>query len=249
MSPHQRETKAHPHELSVVIPTFNERENLEILIPSVENVFLKHGIDGEIIVVDDRSTDGSAEVLTELTRTCPSLRVRIRSGPPSIARAWYEGFDLASKENIVCIDGDLCHDPNYFPAMLARLEAADLVIGSRYLGRSMMVKDKSWLASHVSFVGRFLTRLATGFQETDTSHSFRLFRKSVFENIKMQLKSEGNVFLIEFLILAKRHGTRVTEIPIEYGKRIHGETKLRVFREGIRYLKYIATVLSMRFRS
>jgi dolichol-phosphate mannosyltransferase len=234
--------------LSVVIPTFNERENLKILIPSVENVFLKHGIDGEIIVVDDRSTDGSAEVLAELTAKCPSLRVRIRDGSPSIARAWYEGFDLASKENIVCIDGDLCHDPNYFPAMLARLDQADLVIGSRYLARSMMVKDKSWLASYVSFVGQFLTRLATGFQETDTSHSFRLFKKSVFENIKTQLKSEGNVFLIEFLILAKRQGCRVTEIPIEYGKRIHGETKLRVFREGIRYLKYIATVLSMRFR-
>jgi hypothetical protein len=113
----------------------------------------------------------------------------------------------------------------------------------------MMVKDKSWLASYVSFAGQFITRITTGFQETDTSHSFRLFKKSVFEGIKHNLKREGNVFLIEFLILAKRNGCRVTEIPIEYGKRIHGVTKLRVFREGLRYLRYIGTVLSMRLRS
>ena len=234
--------------MSVVVPTFNERENLKILVPQIQQVFDRNDIDGEIVIVDDRSTDGSREVLEDLQRTYQNLVVRIRSGPPSIARAWYEGFDLASKENIVCIDGDLCHDPNYFPAMLTHLETNDLVIGSRYMTQAMMMKDKSWLSTHVSFLGQFLTRYVTGFRETDISHSFRLFRKSVFEGIKQHLKSEGNVFLIEFLILAKRNGCRVTEIPIEYGKRIHGETKLRVFREGMRYLRYIVTVLSMRLR-
>jgi dolichol-phosphate mannosyltransferase len=237
------------HALSVVVPTFNERENIRVLVPMIQDVFEKNGIDGEIVIVDDRSTDGSFELFESLARTYRNLIIRIRSGAPSIARAWYEGFELASKENIVCIDGDLCHDPAYFPDMLSRLDQNDLVIGSRYLEKTMMVKDKSWLASYVSFVGQFITRLATGFRETDTSHSFRLFRKSVFEAIKGRLKSEGNVFLIEFLILAKNGGCRVTEIPIKYGKRIHGETKLKVFREGIRYLKYIATVLSMRLRS
>jgi dolichol-phosphate mannosyltransferase len=236
-------------ELSVVIPTFNERENLAILIPRIEQVFQDNGIRGEIVIVDDNSTDGSLDVLSELAKTYDNLVVSVRQGLPSIARAWFEGFDLASKENVVCIDGDLCHDPNYFPAMLAQLDSHDLVIGSRYMDRSMMMKDKSWLASYVSFVGQILTRFATGFRETDTSHSFRMFKKSVFQKIKSQLKNEGNVFLIEFLIHAKRNGCRVTEIPIEYGKRVHGETKLRVFREGMRYLRYIFTVISMRLRS
>jgi len=238
-----------PRELSVVIPTYNECENLRILIPRIEEVFQGNGIDGEIVVVDDNSTDGSMEALSELARTYDNLVVSVRQGPPSIARAWFEGFSLASKENVVCIDGDLCHDPNYFPPMLAKLDSYDLVIGSRYLDRSMMVKDKSWLASYVSFVGQILTRFVTGFRETDTSHSFRMFRKTVFLSIKSQLKNEGNVFLIEFLIHAKKNGCRVTEIPIEYGKRVHGETKLRVFREGVRYLRYISTVLSMRLHS
>lgn len=236
-------------ELSVVIPTYNECENLRVLIPSVQRVFQSNDLDGEIVVVDDRSTDGSRELLSELTQVYPNLVVRVREGAPSIARSWFEGFELASKENIVCIDGDLCHDPNYFPAMLSELDSHDLVIGSRYLNRSMMMKDKSWLASYVSFVGQFLTRLATGFRETDTSHSFRMFKKSVFDRVKSRLKNEGNVFLIEFLIHAKRTGCRVTEIPIQYGKRIHGTTKLRVWREGLRYLRYIVTVVSMRLRS
>jgi dolichol-phosphate mannosyltransferase len=234
--------------LSVVIPTFNERENLKILIPQIQRVFEENRFQGEIVVVDDNSTDGSQEVLADLAKKHENLVVSIRKGPPSIARAWFEGFDLASHENIVCIDGDLCHDPRYFPLMLTQLESYDLVIGSRYLDRSMMMRDKSWLASYVSFVGQILTRLATGFRETDTSHSFRMFKKSVFQKIKPRLRNEGNVFLIEFLIHAKRNGCRVTEIPIEYGKRIHGETKLRVFREGLRYLKYIFTVVSMRLR-
>jgi len=236
-------------ELSVVIPTFNERENIAILIPRIQQVFEESGIRGEIVVVDDNSTDGSLAVLSDLAKRYGNLVVSVRKGPPSIARAWFEGFDLASKENIVCIDGDLCHDPKYFPAMLAKLQTHDLVIGSRYLDRSMMMKDKSWLASYVSFVGQILTRFATGFRETDTSHSFRMFQRGVFQSIKSKLKNEGNVFLIEFLIHAKRNGCRVVEIPIQYGKRVHGETKLRVFREGMRYLRYIFTVISMRFRS
>ena len=133
--------------------------------------------------------------------------------------------------------------------MLARLDSNDLVIGSRYLDRSMMMRDKSWLASYVSLVGQFMTRMVTGFTETDTSHSFRMFKKTVFDRIKSRLKNEGNVFLIEFLIHTKGNGFRVTEIPIQYGKRIHGQTKLRVFREGVRYLRYIITVVRMRLRS
>jgi dolichol-phosphate mannosyltransferase len=235
--------------LSVVIPTYNERENLRILIPAIQRVFEQNGMDGEIVIVDDNSTDGSKEVLESFAHDYPNVVVRFRSGRPSIARAWFEGFDLATKENVVCIDGDLCHDPNYFPAMLARLDSNDLVIGSRYLDRLARMKDKSLLASWVSFLGQFITRTVTGFKETDTSHSFRMFKKSVFEKIKGQLKNEGNVFLIEFLIHAKRNGARVTEIPIQYGKRIHGQTKLSVFREGMRYLRYIATVARMRLRS
>jgi len=237
-------------ELSVVIPTFNERENIEVLVPRIQQVFRDHAIDGEIIIVDDRSSDGSHEVLTRMAQEMPNVRVRFREPPNSIARSWHEGFSMAAKENIVCIDADLCHDPNEFPRMLRELGSVDIVIGSRYMAPGALVmKDKSKLARYTSYVGQYITRFTTGFTETDTSHSFRMFKRGVFEAIKGRLSREGNVFLIEFLMYAKREGFRVTEIPIEYGKRIYGETKLKVFKEGMRYLGFIARILLLRLVS
>jgi len=236
-------------QLSVVVPTFNERENILVLVPQILDVFRDAQIDGEIIIVDDRSTDGSREVLDRLEQEHTNVRVKHRDPPPSIARAWYDGFDMAEKENIVCIDADLCHDPKYFPEMLETLHDCDLVIGSRYMESwKANMADKSLPAIYASALARFLTGFVTGFKETDTSHSFRLFRKEVFHRVKDHLKSEGNVFLIEFLIHAKRENFRVREISIEYGKRIHGETKLRVLHEGIRYLKFIAKVWNIRWQ-
>jgi len=227
-------------ELSVVIPTFNERESLQILIPRILEVFRNNQIDGEIIIVDDSSTDGSFELLSGQRRMIPSLRVIFRKPPASISKAWYEGFDAANKKNIVCIDADLCHDPEYFPAMLEKIGEFDIVIGSRYINnRLAMMEDKSMFATYLSMLGQFMTRLATGLKEHDTSHSFRMFKKDVFEAIKGRLINEGNVFLIEFLYYAKRNGAKVIEIPIKYGKRVHGSTKLRISREGLRYLKFI----------
>jgi dolichol-phosphate mannosyltransferase len=227
-------------ELSVVIPTFNEKENLTILIPRILDIFKKNQIDGEIVIVDDRSTDGSFEFLTEQVKSIPELKVIFRTPPPSISRAWFEGFDAASKQNIVCIDADLCHDPEYFPQMLEKLEEYDLVIGSRYTGSfTNGMREKSLLTRFISFVGQHISRFTLGFTETDTSHSFRMFRKEVFSSIKNNLTKEGNVFLIQFLYYTKRHKFNVTEIPIVYGKRIYGKTKLKIMKEGIRYLRFV----------
>ena len=230
-------------ELSVVIPTYNEKENIKILIPKILNVLNDHDITGEIIIVDDQSADGSRTVLKELEAKIPCLKVIFREPPNSLARSWFEGFDNASKENIVCIDADLCHDPKYFPEMLDKMESFDIVIGSRYMRRRWaMMEDKSFFPVFVSIVGQSLSRIATGFKEFDTSHSFRMFKKKVFLAIREDLKQEGNAFLLEYLYHAKRHGYSTTEIPIEYGKRIHGKTKLKVTKEGIRYLKLITRI-------
>ncbi len=213
-------------ELSVVIPTYNEKENIQILIPRILKTFRKNNIDGQIIIVEDQSTDGSYEIFKELESKISCLKIIFRNSPKSISKAWFDGFSAAEKENVVCIDADLCHEPRYFPLMLEKMDEYDVVIGSRYLkNRIGMIEDKSLFAIYVSILGQYITRLATGFTETDSSHSFRMFKKRVFETIKGELTKEGNVFLIDFLFHAKKAGAKVTEIPIEYGKRIHGETK------------------------
>ena len=227
-------------ELSVIIPTYNEKENLKILLPKILAVFKKNQLDGEIIVVDDRSNDGSFEYLNEQTKLIPELKVIWRIPPPSLSRAWFEGFDATSKNNIVSIDADLCYDPDYLPIMLEKMKDFDVVVGSRYINnRFSVMKGKPVFLATLSIVGQFIARIVTGLEVYDTSSGFRMFKKNVFNAIKRKLKIEGNTFLIEFLYYAKENGAKILEIPIEYGERIHGTTKLKISREGFRYLKFI----------
>lgn len=230
--------------LSVVVPTFNEKENIQILVPRILEVFQKNDIDGEVVIVEDPSSDGSEAVLCELAATHPEVRVIFRQPPGSLSRAWHEGFAVAQKEHVVCIDADLCHDPKCFPEMLQKMETHDLVIGSRYLDpNAAKMEDKSKLAMLCSKLGGMSSRIVFGFKETDTSHSFRMFKKELFVRIADKLDQEGNVYLIQFLYEAEKVGAKVAEIPIVYGKRIYGETKLKVSKETIRYFKFVFRTL------
>ncbi|MBI2476179.1 MAG: glycosyltransferase [Candidatus Taylorbacteria bacterium] len=227
-------------ELSVVIPTYNEKKNLQILIPKILAVFRKNQLDGEIIVVDDRSGDGSFEYLSEQVKLIPELKVIFRDPPPSLAGAWFEGFEAASKKYVASIDADLCYEPELLPVMLKKMKDFDMVIGSRYVNnRFSMMKGKPVFPVLLSIISQFITRLATGLTVYDTSSGFRLFKKKVFNAIKDKLKTKGNTFLIEFSFYAKENGARIMEIPIEYGERIYGATKLKISREGFRYLRFI----------
>lgn len=233
-----------------MIPTYNEKDNIKILVPKITDVFSQYDIDGEIIIVDDQSTDGSFDLFAEMAQRDPRLVIINRSGAPSLSLAWHEGFVAATKENVVCIDGDLCHDPVYFPEMLKELERFDLVIGSRYIDdrKIKVMEGKSFIASICSKLGQYSSRLVFGFSEQDTSHSFRMFKKEVFSRIQNKLVEDGNVYLIQFLYEAKKTGAKVVEIPIIYGKRLHGETKLKISKESIRYFKFLFKTLIQRCR-
>lgn len=231
--------------LSVVVPTFNERENIQVLIPQIIEVFNENEIDGEIIVVEDPSTDGSEVVLRELESSHPEVRVIFRKPPASLSKAWHGGFEAAKKEHIVCIDADLVHDPKCFPEMLSKMNTYDLVIGSRYLKpKYSKMEDKSCIAMLCSKLGGYSSRLVFGFQETDTSHSFRLFKKELFDRVAGRLNQEGNVYLIQFLYEVEKIKAKITEIPIVYGERIYGETKLKVSKETIRYFTFVFHILA-----
>lgn len=235
--------------LSVVIPTFNEKENIQILVPRILDVFRENKIDGEVVIVEDPSTDGSAAVLRAMEAANPEVRVIFRNPPGSLSKAWHEGFLAAQKECIVCIDADLCHDPAVFPVMLEKMSAFDLVIGSRYLdSASSKMEDKSLVAILCSKFGQISSRAVFGFKAKDTSHSFRMFKKELFNRVADRLDQEGNVYLIQFLYEAQKAGAKITEIPIVYGKRIYGETKLKVTKETIRYFKFVFHTLLKRLK-
>ena len=221
--------------LSVVIPIYNEYQNIKVLIPDIQRVFQENEIDGEMIVVDDQSNDGSWELLCEIKESNENLHIYRRNGVRSLSESWHLGFSKARKEVIVCVDGDLCHDPEEFPRMLNMLSSVDIVIGSRYLQGGMML-NKSFFARIASYYGRWGIRWASGLACSDPSHSFRMFKSKVFETISCELETHGNVYLVHFLVLARRENFTISEVPIQYGQRLYGETKLNLFREVTKYL-------------
>lgn len=227
-------------DLTVVIPTFKERNNLELLIPSIESEFKKSNCSFQILIVDDSSDDGTFELIGQLNKQCNNLKLLSRKDKKGIASAWQDGFSSSDSRFIACMDGDLSHDPKYLAKMFEEIvkKDCDMVIGSRYL--DAFCKDfqgKPFLARFTSAFGQYMGRLFLGLKQRDISHSFRIFKKELFDKIKDNLSCEGNSYLVEFLYLAVKNNFSVCEIPIVYRKRVYGRTKLKVFKEGIRYIR------------
>ena len=120
--------------VSIVIPTYNERENIEKLVPNIEKLLLKEDVKGEIIIIDDNSPDGTGKLAEALSKKYKNIRVIHRNKKEGVGSARRLGFSLASKPIIISMEGDNTHNPEYIPQFLQEIEkGADLVIGSRYL--------------------------------------------------------------------------------------------------------------------
>lgn len=209
----------------IVIPTYNERENLPELVKRMEALEL--GV--HALVVDDSSPDGTGELAEELAADRPWLQVMHRPGKKGLGTAYVEGFRHALDRGYQAIgemDADLSHDPAYLPAMLRALEGADLVLGSRYVAGGGVV---NWglLRKVISRGGSFYSRLILGVGVRDLTGGFKLFRRPVLENIGLDtVRSNGYSFQVEMTYRAIRRGYRVVEVPIVFADRRVGKSKL-----------------------
>lgn len=222
--------------LSVVIATYNERRNIELLLPMVARALQQVGVEHEIIVVDDSSPDGTAAAAADMAQRLPQIRIIIRRNERGLATALQRGFDESRGEFIATLDGDLCHDPKHLPEMLRLVQAdPDLIaIGSRYIAGSTFV-GKPWLKKLASRVGQLVVRLILGLPVRDTSNNFRVFSASLYRRIRGQVITDGNAYLISFLLCAYLAGARFVELPIQYVERRFGDTKLQLGVETKRF--------------
>lgn len=226
------------YDLSVVIPTYKEANNIQLLVPDIENVIRKEGLRGEIVIVDDYSGDGIESVIAELCKTFHNINLIVRNGVRGLASAWHDGMEASRGKKIAIMDADLAHDACYLPQMFHALKNSDMVIGSRYIkGHQVLMKDKSFLALCASLVGQVVIRIILGIQPTDISHSFRMFKREVFEELRNDLHCDGNMMMVEFTYKAIINSFRVSEIPVIYGERKFGETKLNLSKETINFFK------------
>lgn len=212
------------NETLVILPTYNERNNLPRLVEGI--LALQTKLD--ILVVDDNSPDGTGEVADDLSRKHPELRVLHRPGKQGLGRAYLAGFKWGlarGYEFLFEMDADHSHSPDQLPEIRAAAEECDLVLGSRYLG-GIRVIDWDMKRLLISTFGNWYARVVTGLPYSDLTGGFKCYRRRVLESIDLnRVRSIGYAFQIEMTWWTAKRGFRIREIPIIFYGRDKGETK------------------------
>lgn len=221
-------------DIVVVVPTYNERDNLPILARGI----LAHA-GFRLLVVDDASPDGTGEVAAELARQHPGrVDVLHRTGPRGLGRSYIDGLQHALQSNpdlVFQMDADLSHNPDHLPAMAAAADEYDVVIGSRYLTGVSVV---NWPLHRIvlsAFANRYV-RAVTRIAVSDCTSGFRCWRREALERLPLQnMVSNGYAFIVEMLFEASRRGCRIGEVPIIFIERRQGQSKVsaRVLAESL----------------
>lgn len=224
-----------PERALVLIPTYNEAENLAKLVPQV----LEQDARIEVLVIDDNSPDGTGRIADELAASVSRIHVLHRPAKQGLGQAYLAGFRWALQRGydyVFEMDADFSHDPEHLKQFLAAVESADLVLGSRYLhGRVTVV---NWPIGRLllSYFANVYARWVTGLSVWDLTGGFKCFRRHVLEAIDLEkVRSNGYAFQIEMSVRAWRRGFRITEIPIVFVDRTEGHSKMNraIVREAV----------------
>jgi dolichol-phosphate mannosyltransferase len=211
-------------ELAIVIPTLNERDNVPIVVQRLDRVLA--GIAWEAIFVDDDSPDGTADVVRALARTQPNIRVLQRLGRRGLSSACIDGILASAAPYAAVMDGDLQHDENLLPVMLAKLKAErlDIVIASRHVKEGGVGEwDRSRIM--ISDVASRLGRLVVKADLTDPMSGFFMIRRDAFSGAMRALSGQGFKILLDLFASAPRP-LAFAEVPLNFRPRLHGESKL-----------------------
>jgi dolichol-phosphate mannosyltransferase len=218
----------------VIIPTYNERQNIVLLVPEI----LKTVPGISVLVVDDNSPDGTSQCVKELGRSMDNVFVLDRPRKQGLGKAYVNGFRWALERDYQCVfemDADFSHDPQYLPTFLKTIDGCDLAIGSRYVKGVNVV---NWPMSRllISYAGNWYARTVAGIPIRDCTGGFKCFRRRVLESIDLaRISSSGYSFQIEVNYLAWKKRFRIREIPIVFTDRVRGESKMStgIIREAL----------------
>lgn len=219
----------------LIIPTYNEKENLPLLVKAIHQV-VPHV---HILVVDDNSPDGTGELADQLSAQDQRIHVMHRSGKLGLGTAYVAGFKFALERGYQLIqqmDCDFSHQPEALPHFFKAIQEADLVLGSRWV-KGGGTKNWPWYRKVISRGGSFYARTILGVKIRDLTGGFKCFRREVLESINLDgIQSEGYSFQIEMTWRTLQQGYRVMEIPILFVEREMGYSKMnkRIVWEAIR---------------
>lgn len=218
-----------PDKYSVILPTYNEKKNLPILVYLLAKTFKEHKIDWEVIIVDDASPDGTQVVAKKLIDVFGKdhIQLRPRAGKLGLGTAYVHGLQFVTGNFVIIMDADFSHHPEAIPELIAKQKLADfdIVTGTRYAGDGGVF---GWDLKRklVSRGANFLAATVLRPNVSDLTGSFRLYKKPVLAKIIEVTKSKGYVFQMEMMVRARSLGFTVGEVPINFVDRLYGESKL-----------------------
>jgi dolichol-phosphate mannosyltransferase len=219
----------------VIIPTYNERDNIFNIVPAV----LAQDPSLEVLIVDDGSPDGTGAVADEMSAADSRIHVLHRAGKLGLGTAYIAGFKWALERDYAFVfemDADFSHPPERIPDFLNAIQAADLVLGSRYLNGEVNVVNWPMSRLFLSYSANIYARGITGLPVFDATGGFKCFRRKVLESINLdEVRSNGYAFQIEMTFRAWKKGFRIIEIPIVFVDRTKGASKMskRIVREAV----------------
>jgi len=218
----------------IIIPTYNELDNLPKLLPEV----LSKNTEINVLIVDDNSPDGTAAFVENEMKNSDRIHLIKRSSKQGLGTAYIAGFKYALQNNFELIfemDADFSHDPKEIPKFLDEIKDSDLVIGSRYINGVNVINWPMRRLLLSSFANVY-TRIITGMPVHDATGGFKCFRRKVLESINLdQVRSNGYAFQIEMNFKAWKKGFKVKEIPIIFVDRMKGQSKMsrKIVREAV----------------
>lgn len=218
----------------VVIPTYNEINNLKKLLPTLISLYPFINI----LIVDDNSPDGTAFFVEEFGKENPNVNVLKRAGKMGLGTAYVEGFKYMLEngyEVVIQMDADFSHDPIEIKNFLEKIKDYDLVIGSRYQNGVRVI---NWPIRRLllSYFANLYTRVITGMPVKDATGGFKCFRREVLQAINLnKIKSNGYSFQIEMNFIAWKKNFKLVEMPITFIDRVHGTSKMskKIVREAV----------------
>ncbi len=224
--------------ISIVLPTFNEVDNFKKIVREILTVFRDNNIDGNIIIVDDNSPDGTGIMAQRLSENLPKqLYVIDREAKMGLGSAYIAGFKKAlflGADYIFEMDADFSHNPHSIPSFLKAMQDSDLVIGSRYIDGG---STKNWelYRKLISRFGTLYAKTILRLEINDLTSGFRCYKRQVLEKINLdQIQSDGYSFQIEMAFKTKLAGFKIKEIPIVFADRKNGISKFskKIFYEA-----------------